>query len=49
MPGLPEAAAKVLPLYLRLRVRAIVEVHPREDETEAHEASLRALALARLI
>lgn len=46
---LPEACAKSLPLFLRLSVRALCEVHPKEDATEASGSALRIVGLARTL
>jgi hypothetical protein len=46
---LPESCAKSLPLFLRFGVRALCEVHPREDATEASPSALRVVALARAL
>ncbi len=45
---LPEAAAKVLPLYPRFKARIVVEVHLQLDPYETHQAALRGVALARV-
>ena len=45
---LPEAAAKVLPLYPRFKARVVVEVHLQLDPYETHQAALRGVALARV-
>lgn len=44
---LPMEVRDRLPLFPRLRARALVDVHPRQDAFEAHPASLRLRALAR--
>lgn len=45
---LPEATAKVLPLYPRFKVRFVVELHLQIDPYETHQAALRGVALARV-
>jgi hypothetical protein len=50
MPAyLPEPVGAGLPLFRRLRVRAVVEVHPQEDQYETHRDALRVLALGRTL
>jgi hypothetical protein len=44
---LPLAAAAALPLFRQFSARALVEVHPRQDQFEGHPACLRVLGLAR--
>jgi len=45
---LPDALAPKLPLYPRFRVRLLAELHLSEDPLDAHEASLRVVALGRV-
>jgi hypothetical protein len=45
----PEAAAKKLPLYRRLKARLIAETHLPVDPAEPYPAALRALALAEVL
>jgi hypothetical protein len=50
MPAyLPEALAPKLPLYPRFRARLLAELHLSEDPLDAHEASLRVVALGRVV
>ncbi len=46
---LPDALAKELPLFRRLRARLLVEVHFQADQYETHRAALRAAAFARVV
>ncbi|HTJ84552.1 MAG TPA: hypothetical protein VL400_22690 [Polyangiaceae bacterium] len=46
---LPEALAASLPLFRRLRLRMLVEVHFQADQYAAHRAALRAVAVARTL
>jgi hypothetical protein len=46
---LPEALAPKLPLYPRFRARLLAELHLSEDPLDAHEASLRVVALGRVV
>lgn len=46
---LPEALAPKLPLYPRFRARLLAELHLSEDPLDAHEASLRVVALGRIV
>ncbi len=43
----PIAAAGSLPLFRQFSARALVEVHPRQDQFEGHPACLRVVGLAR--
>ncbi|AKT37590.1 DUF2169 family type VI secretion system accessory protein [Chondromyces crocatus] len=44
---LPDAVADLLPLFPRLKVRLIAELHLQIDPSEAHSAAVKVLALAR--
>jgi hypothetical protein len=46
---LPEALARELPGFQRMKVRVIAEVRPQLDQLEASPVALRALALARVV
>lgn len=46
---LPELLSTKLPLYPRFRVRLLAELHLSEDPLDAHEASLRVVALGRVL
>ncbi|MBL9023285.1 MAG: DUF2169 domain-containing protein [Myxococcales bacterium] len=46
---LPEDLAKKLPMFRRFRARLLTEVHYQEDQHEAHAASFKAVALARVV
>lgn len=46
---LPDALSKKLPLYQRMKVRLIAEVHLALDQYETHAAALEVAALARLM
>lgn len=46
---LPETAAALWPLARKLRVTLLIELLPSQDDTEEHELSGRAIALARMI
>ncbi len=45
---LPESLTKQLPMFQRLRVRVIAEVHMQQDQYESHPIALRVVALARV-
>jgi hypothetical protein len=45
----PDALARKLPLFRRLRTRLIVEVHFQADQYEAHSAALKVVAVARIV
>lgn len=46
---LPETAAALWPLTRKLHVTLLIELLPSQDDTEEHELSGRAIALARMI
>jgi hypothetical protein len=46
---LPWPVASKLPLFRRLRVRALVEAHFQADQYESHAAALKVVALARVV
>ncbi|HVY46425.1 MAG TPA: hypothetical protein VHB21_11125, partial [Minicystis sp.] len=46
---LPVGSAARLPLFRRFAARALVEVHPRQDQFETHPVCARVLALARVV
>ncbi len=46
---LPWPVAQKLPLFRRLRVRALCEAHFQADQYEAHTAALKVVALARVV
>jgi len=46
---LPAALAESLPLFRRLRLKLLVEVHFQADQYAAHPAALRAVAVARTL
>jgi hypothetical protein len=45
----PEALAKKLPLFRRLRVKMLAEAHFQADQYESHPSALRAAAVARVL
>jgi hypothetical protein len=45
---LPESLTKQLPMFQRLRMRLIAEVHMQQDQYESHPIALRVVALARV-
>ena len=46
---LPDAVAKKLPLFRRLRMRTLAEAHFQADQYESHAAALKAVAVARIV
>ncbi|MDI1437713.1 hypothetical protein QHF89_49880, partial [Polyangium sorediatum] len=46
---MPEVLAEKLPLFPRLRVRAIAEPHPQQDPADNESITLRVLALGRVV
>lgn len=44
---LPDAISDALPLFAKIKVRLIAEIHLQIDPNEAHSAALRVLAIAR--
>lgn len=46
---LPDSLSPKLPMFQRIRVAMVVEVHAAQDQYEAHPHSLRALALGRVL
>ena len=45
----PEALAKKLPLFRRLRVKLLAEAHFQADQYESHPSAVRAAAVARVL
>jgi hypothetical protein len=46
---LPEALAKTLPMFTSFPARVLAEAHVQQDQYEAHDCALKAIALGRVV